>query len=321
MDIDSIYRVNDLARNRIPRSLLMRTAYIYFIEFPQDDEKFTPLLKKSLDLLIKNISDPKDIFINMRCDDGPKKDDLLEYCKSKEVSVFDVTEGIPTYGYKRILGEDNNIGCMCLSNSKITNLDKLIGLGYDRVINLDVDIFFFSQTDIFNNLSDDGDTFYALKLPSRYNECHNKQTISDCIISREPIHNPIFSFCNSLEKHSEYTHLKKMCHLLLDYNIDNYAIDIQNLGYWPNNGIIVFNKNFINKYFKTLSLLNYFVTKDDEMIMMLCSFAKNIKYLPLDIDSELSFNYKELDTMDIKILHPCGHDQKMDFIKEKLSGL
>ena len=112
-----------------------------------------------------------------------------------------------------------------------------------------------------------------------------------------------------------------MCHLLLDYNIDNYAIDIQNLGYWPNNGIIVFNKNFINKYFKTLSLLNYFVTKDDEMIMMLCSFAKNIKYLPLDIDAELSFNYKELDTMDIKILHPCGHDQKMDFIKEKLSGL
>ncbi len=300
----------------------MKTAYTYLIELVPEDEKYRHLFKKSLELLIKNISDPKDIFVNMFAVNGPKKDDLLEYCKSKEVSVFDITEeGVPAYSFKRILGEDNKISYLCFSNHKISNFDKLIDSGYDRVINLDADVFFFSQTDIFNNLSDDGDTFYALKLPSRYNEDHNKQAISDSIIGRQCSSVPIFSFYDSPEKHHEYTYLKKMCETLLDYNIDNYATDIQNLGYWPNNGITVYNKNLINKHFKTLSLLNYFVCKDDEILMMLFSFAKNIKYLPLHIDAELSFNYKELDTMDIKILHTTGHDQKMDFIKEKLSGL
>jgi hypothetical protein len=300
----------------------MNTAYTYLIELVPEDEKYRHLLKKSLDLLIKNIADPKDIYINVYAVDGPKKDDLIQYLKEKKVNIFDVSDGIPPYHFKRFVDYKGNYSYLTFSNHKISNYEKIIAMGYDRIIQLDTDVFFLDKVDIFDNLSEDADSFYAIKLPKRYGENHTEKAVIDALKSRTPSIVSAFSFYKNSEKDREYIYLKKLCETILNYNLDNYINDIINLGYWPNNGITVYNKNFIKKHGKIISFLNYFVSKDDEILMMLYSFAKNIKYFSLPInDNILSFNYKELDTMNIKILHTTGHDQKIEFIKEKINTL
>lgn len=299
----------------------MNTAYTYLIELVPEDEKYRHLLKKSIDLLIKNIAEPNDVYVNVYAMDGPKKDDLIEFLTDRNVNIFDISEGLQPYNFKRFIDYKGNYSYLTFSNHKITNYEKILDLGYDRIVQLDTDVFFLEQVDIFDNLYDDEDTFYALKLPRRYGEKHHEKGITESIKGRKGSIVPIFSFYDNPDVHREYVYLKRLCETLLNYNLDNYAKDILDIGFWPNNGITVYSKSFINKHIKMISFLNYFVSKDDEILMMLYSFAKNIKYFPLSIDEKLSFNYKELEHMNIQILHTTGHDEKIEFIKNKIDNI
>jgi hypothetical protein len=144
------------------------------------------------------------------------------------------------------------------------------------------------------------------------------ERIIDIINDREDNNLPFFSFSKDNEK--RYKFLKKLSRYLLQYDLDNFADDILKLGFWPSGGMYLFTKDIITKYSDMLSFVNYFVTKDDELAVLLVCLSKNIKIKTMDIHEVSTFDINTLRSHPgkYKIFHPGGRKQKLDLINEGL---
>jgi hypothetical protein len=331
----------------------MKSAFVYYLEFTDDKNIYIKLLAESIRRLIEyKYSKGSDIFVNVIGYSGTpiwegdkyvtvdeSKDSVykqLEELSDKyNINIIDVSESRLHYVELPILIDipfpgANSVRSYTIAdttrlkifNHKFTSYSDIIRKGYDRVIQLDADLFFFKEDDRLFEIPQmiDPDTVSFCRFnDSAFNNGLSNEIIITNIKNRikEREHNivKIFSLNNSAETRNSYQLAKNFILGVLDYNIDNFINDIFNQKYWVAGGLGIFDKPFIEKHFKKLSFINYFFTKDDEIALMMYCFANNIKINNLDPYNVICYEracYKE----DKHIAyHPAGDGSiKTDFI-------
>lgn len=304
----------------------MKLAYVYFYEFVDEDEIYRHFIKKSITSLITTgMCCGENIFINML---GVNQDiiaEMKEFSEQHNINIYDVSEGITHYyDYLKIdtrqESDKINNAHVRFYNHKFTNYKKIIDLGYDGIIQLDADIIFYGDVNyLFNSIdTNQKNVLYAMHVPSQYGT-FSEERIRGVLLDRDDNNLPFFSF--SKQKGKKFTFLKKVCEYMLGYNLDNFVSDIHKLGFWPSGGVYFFTKEVIRNHGDTLSLVNYLITKDDELAALLVCLSRGIAIKTMDIDEISTFDIQTFksDPDRYKIFHPGGREQKLRLIQDGLN--
>ena len=307
----------------------MRTAFVYYLEFTEDDNAnlYLQFLKKSINGLLQyKMAEGPDIFINVIGNDKNIHDELIIFCAERNINVIDISEDRLHYLYLPKLVDIPIPEINCLKefptertypvkffNHKFTSYPDIIAKGYDRIVQLDADVLFYDNvSEMFEEFDvTNPDLLYYCRFPVASN-IWQKDFIRNNLISREWNHTKLFSLINTPETFVKYTYTKKIFDLIFDYNIDNLVDDIYNQGFWVSGGTGIFSKAFVQKHFKRLSFINYFVTKDDELALMLYCLANKIVPEHLDKKGTINLEWQFFDKEKYKIFHPGGIDLKKE---------
>jgi hypothetical protein len=334
----------------------MKNAFVYYLEFTDDSNIYITLLTESIRRLINyQYCRGCDIFVNVVGYSGqPVWSDnkyksvsdnentiwnqLKNLADKYNINIIDVSEDRLHYVELPILINlsfpaandtptftSTDTTRLKLFNHKFTSYTEIIQRGYDRIIQIDADLFFYKRdNNLFNiPLSTDPNKLYFC----RFNDTVFKQGLTieakkDNIKNRikEREHNMVklFALHNSTETKHQYQLAKNFIKGSLNYNLDSFVDDIYNQNFWVHGGLGIFDKPFIDKHFNNLSFINYFVTKDDEIALMLYCFANKISLLHLDSNNTICCSGPDRNTFDHTIhtaYHPQGDSNiKTDFI-------
>jgi len=325
----------------------MRTAFVYYLEFTNDDNVYIKLLQKSILSLIKyNYCKGSDIFINVIGYSGPlfwiddhyenKPDNpdsswnqLHKLAQDYHVNLIDVSEGNLHYvelpaivdlpaneRHNQSTYDVKDVSVLKIFNHKFTSYPEIINHGYDRIVQLDADLIFYKENNSLLQTSCllDPDTLHFCRLNNIASE-YTLDMIKDSLLSREGNHNKLFTLNNTKRNRVSYQITRNFILSTLNYDINNFISDIYNQGYWISGCTGIFGKAFIKKHFHTLSFLNYFFSKDDEIVLMLYCFAKKIKLIHLDPSNLICLQRGKFNFNKHIAFHPCGDNTiKDDFI-------
>jgi hypothetical protein len=297
----------------------MKNAFVYYYEFTDTDNVYIRFLENSIKLLLKNkISDPLDIFVLYVGGSDNLKNELSKIQHEFKINLVNIDDGLSHY--KNFLWIANDIDIknkhIRLYKHKFTNYKDILSLGYDNIVQIDADLLCYSNINyMFETIQNN--TIYTIHVPN--DQSLDLDYINKILYQRKENTVPIFSFLP--EHNARYIHLKNVVNLLLDYNLDDFKNDILKFGYWPNGGLYLFSREIINNYFNLLSLINYLITKDDEIAVLLLACAKNIKIQSLDIDNSVSFDYIDFfnNLRAYKIFHPAGTNLKKAIVNSDLN--
>jgi hypothetical protein len=299
----------------------MKLAYVYFYEFVNSDEIYRLFLKKSIcSLLDNNICKGEDIFINVLGTGEAIHKEILEFAKTFNIRIFDVSENMIHYhDYFKIQIDDNNKESnpwIRFFNHKFTNYKEIIELGYDGIVQIDTDVIFYDNINYLFKIKDK-ESLYMMHLTSECGDI-SRDRINSILYEREHNTNIMFSFCEYSKLRFNYT--TQLCKLLLNYDLNNFVDDIYNIGFWPSGGIYLFTREVIEQHGDMLRFLNYFVTKDDEIAVLLYTLAKKVKLKTLDKNEITAFSLPVLksDPSKYKIFHPGGYELKRSLVREGL---
>lgn len=303
----------------------MKLAYVYFYEFVNKDEVYINFIKKSiLSLINTNTCCGQDIFINILGVNEDIHSNITNFCENHKVNILDISNGIKHYyDYYKIdishVNETINNPHVRFYDHKFSNYHEIINRGYDGIVQLDADIIFYDNINyLFETpLLNEFEAIYTMHVPSQYGT-YDLERIKSVITDREDNNLPFFSF--NKQSGRRYTFLKRFCKYLLNYNLDNFAEDTHKLGFWPSGGMYLFKKDIIEKYSDILSFINYFVTKDDELAILLLSLSKSVQLQTMDMHEVSTFDINTFRSSPgkYKIFHPGGLKQKLDLLQEGL---
>ena len=332
----------------------MRKAFVYYLEFTDDKNIYIKLITESIRRLIEyNYCKGSDIFINVvgysgdpiweggryitvNESDNSTCNQLLDLVSKYNINLIDVSEERLHYVELPILVDvpfprANNIQTytaadtsrLKLFHHKFTSYPEILQRGYDRIVQIDADLFFFKEkTELFDvPFSTNPDQIYFC----RFNDTVFDPNISNSDIEtniknriREREHNMVkpYSLNNSIETKNSYQLSKNFIKGSINYNLDFFINDIFTQHFWIAGWAGIFDKPFIDKHFRLLSFLNYFFTKDDEIALMLYCFANNIKVKDLDPECLISCGRSSYNEEKHVAYHPAGDSTiKSDFIK------
>jgi hypothetical protein len=330
-----------------------KTAFVYYLEYTNDDSIYINLLKESIRSLIdNNYCKGNDIFVNVIGYSGSpiwednkysltgKQDEikvqLSQLREQYDINIIDISEDRLHYVELPVLVnlplpivndthtyESKDTTRLKIFNHKFTSFKEIIDKGYDRIIQIDADLIFYKQSpNIFDvPTSSDPDEIYmcrfnSILLSDEIDNNTKTEYIKNCLNDREHNNTQLFSLKNTPETRNKYNLAKNFLKGSIDYNLDNLVEDICNQKFWVSGGVGIFSKAFIEKHFVKLSFINYFFTKDDEIALMIYCFANKIKLSHLDPDYLISYGRRSYDANKHVAYHPCGDNTiKAEFIE------
>lgn len=332
----------------------MKRAFVYYLEFTNDNSIYIKLLVESINRLIKfNYCKGSDIFVNVVGYSGTPIwvnnkyeiitnnnysiwKQLTDLSDRYKINIIDVSEDrlhyvelpilvdIPLPQVNDVRTYDiKNTSRLKLFNHKFTSYMDIIEKGYDRVVQLDADLLFYaadaSLFDIPYNTDPDQISYCRFTCGCffyRINDENIKVKIQNQINSREHNMVKLFSLCKYDSKRNQYQLARNFIKGILNYDLDNFVNDLHQQDFWIHGGLGIFDKPFIEKHFQKLSFINYFLTKDDEIALMIYCFANQVTISHLDPSDTICCSGRN--TFDNKrhvAYHPQGDsDIKIDFI-------
>lgn len=328
--------------------MIVKTAYVYYLEFTDIHNVYLKLLRESIRSVIEyGYCKGSDIYVNYVGYSGTpvwrgdhyevevaEEDNYINYLtklvEEFGINIMDVSEGKLHYvELPSLLNlplpkcndihhfETKDMVRLKFFNHKFTNYLEIIKKGYDKIVQLDADLIFYASNDNFLNSINYGDaeTLYFCRLAEGNSVDEFRELVKVTLRDRESNNVQLFSLRDIPEFKNQYKLAKKFIKGILNYNLDNFEDDITYQKFWISGGLGVFSKEFIVKYFETLSFINYFFTKDDEIALMLLCFANNISFVDLDPDKLIGYGRNNFDKKLHIAYHPYGDkDIKKDFI-------
>ena len=320
----------------------MRTAFVYYLEFTDNNTIYFSLLKESIKSLIKyNYCYGSDIFVNVIGYSGVVSWDgdrhvaesdilgiwyqLKSLADKYNINLIDISDDALHYVELPVIvdlpiNQINNKNTFNVNettrlkifNHKFTSYPEIIKKGYDRIIQLDADLIFYSENDFLFETDEiqNPDVIHFCRLTNS----PSIEYIKFIIDARSGNNTKLFNLINTKENRLSYLTAKKFIQGTINYNIDNFVNDIYNQGFWVSGGTGVFSKAFIEKHFRMLSFLNYFFSKDDEIVLMLYCFANNIQIKTLDPSGLICLSKPSFDIKTHVAFHPCGYTEKINLI-------
>lgn len=292
----------------------MKNAFVYFYEFVDTDSVYITFLENSIKLILKysNIKS-QDIFILYVGVSVDIKNKLKKLSQNYNVNIVDISDGLDHYYNFLWIQNDINIKNKHVRfyKHKFSFYQDIMSYGYDNIIHLDADLLCYENINyMFSNLL--SNTIYTMHIPDSIPP--TEEYVRNILEERKENTIPLFSF--NKEDGPRYIHLKNVIKLILDYNLDNFISDISKIDYWPSGGMYFFSRDIIDNYYSKLSLINYLITKDDEIAILLLACAYNISLKSLDIKNVSCFEYSTFFANRDKytILHPAGVTEKNNLL-------